>query len=141
MRIREITLNDLDRVFELLNELYSYNLKYEKFKENYKLKLKDRNSYNIVAVEDNKILGVLTSDIQVKLRREKNQCYVEDLIVDKEYRNQGIGKKLLQHVINYARTNNCEIIKLSSFITNDKAHKFYESNNFVKQSYEFKQYL
>lgn len=41
MNIRKITLNDLDRVFELLNELYKNKLNYEKFKEIYKLKLND----------------------------------------------------------------------------------------------------
>ena len=53
MEIRRITLDDLDRVFELLNLLYENKLKYEKFKEIYKLKLNDENSYYIVAIEEN----------------------------------------------------------------------------------------
>ena len=132
---------DLNRVFELLNQLYDGELNYEAFKENYKLKLDDKNSYNIVAVKDSKIVGVLTSDIQIKLRRERRQCYIEDLIVDEEYRKQGVGKALLQNVVNFAKNNNCEVIKLSSYINNERAHKFYEDNNFVKKSYEFKQNL
>lgn len=141
MEIRKIALNDLNRVFELLNELYENKLKYNKFKEIYKLKLNDTNSYYIVAILDNKIVGVLTSEIQVKLHRERKQSFIEDLIVDKEYRNQGIGKVLLEDAVNYAKSNDCEVIELTSYINNEDAHRFYENNKFIKHSYKFKQYL
>jgi ribosomal protein S18 acetylase RimI-like enzyme len=141
MEIRRITINDLDRVFELLNTLYENKLKYEKFKEIYKLKLNDENSYYIVATEENKIIGILTSELQVKLHRSKKQSFIEDLIVDKDYRNKGIGKALLQNAVDYAKNNNCEVIELTSYIKNENAHRFYENNNFIKHSYKFKQYL
>lgn len=141
MEIRKIKINDLDRVFELLNELYENKLTYNKFKEIYKLKLNDINSYYIVAILDSKIVGVLTSEIQVKLHRERKQSFIEDLIVDKEYRNQGIGKALLQDAVDYAKSNDCEVIELTSYINNEDAHRFYENNKFIKHSYKFKQYL
>lgn len=141
MEIREVTLKDLNRVFELLNELYENKLNYEKFKEIYKLKLEDKNSYYIVAVIDNKIVGVLTSEINIQLHRERKQCFVEDLIVDEDYRNKGIGKALLQKAVEYAKENDCEVIELTSYIENENAHRFYEKNQFIKHSYKFKQYL
>jgi len=141
MEIRRITLDDLDRVFELLNVLYENKLKYEKFKEIYKLKLNDENSYYIVAIEENKIIGILTSELQVKLHRAKKQSFIEDLIVDKDYRNKGIGKALLQNAVEYAKNNDCEVVELTSYIKNENAHRFYENNNFIKHSYKFKQYL
>ena len=105
MEIRKITLNDMNRVFELLNELYENKLKYDKFVEIYKSKLNDENSYYIVAIIDNKIVGVLTSEIQIKLHRERKQSFIDDLIVDKNYRNKGIGKALLQDAVDYAKKN------------------------------------
>ena len=45
MEIRKIVLNDLDEIFNLLNQLYKNQLNYEKFKEIYKMKLNDKNSY------------------------------------------------------------------------------------------------
>lgn len=141
MEIRRITLNDLSRVFELLNELYENKLEYDKFSQIYQLKLSDINSYYIVAILDNKIVGILTSEIQVKLHRAKKQSFIEDLIVDKEYRNRGIGKALIQNAVDYAKNNDCEVIELTSHINNENAHRFYENNNFIKHSYKFKQYL
>lgn len=141
MEIRRITLDDSDRVFELLNVLYENKLKYEKFKEKYKLKLNDENSYYIVAMEENKIIGILTSELQVKLHRAKKQSFIEDLIADKDYRNKGIGKALLHNAVEYAKNNDCEVVELTSYIKNENAHRFYENNNFIKHSYKFKQYL
>lgn len=141
MEIRKIELKDLDRVFELLNELYESKLKYERFKEIYHLKLKDTNNYYIVAILKNRIVGILTSEIQVKLHRAKKQSFIEDLIVDKEYRRQGIGKALLQNAIDYAKENDCEVIELTSYIKNENAHQFYENSSFIKHSYKFKKYL
>ena len=141
MDIRTITLSDLDKIYELLNKLYENKLKYKQFEEIYKLKLNDENSYYIVAIEDNKIIGVLTSEIQVKLHRAKKQSFIEDLIVDETYRNKGVGKALLQNAVNYAKNTDCEVVELTSYINNENAHRFYENNGFIKHSYKFKQYL
>lgn len=141
IEIRKIESDDLNRVFELLNELYQNKIKFSKFEEIYKIKLIDKNSYYIVALINNKIIGVLTSEIQLKLHREKKQSFIEDLIVDKEYRNKGVGKELLKDAVNYAKDIDCEVIELTSYINNEKAHRFYEKNGFIKHSYKFKQYL
>ena len=141
MEIRKVTLNDIDSVFELLNQLYKNKIRYEIFSEIYKSKLEDNNSYYIVAVEDDKIVGVLISEIQVKIHRAKKQCFVDDLIVDENYRNRGIGRQLLQNAVDYAKDQDCEVIELTSYRDNVNAHRFYENNGFKKHSYKFKQYL
>lgn len=141
MEIRKITLNDLEKVFEIMKQLYKETLKFEKFQEIYKLKLTDENSYYIVAVENEQIVGILTAELQTKLHREKKQIFIEDLVVDENCRNRGIGKELLQNAINYAKNNACDIVELTSYIDNEKAHKFYENNGFIKHSYKFKKYI
>lgn len=141
MEIRRFELKDLEEIFDVLNQLYTGKLKYEKFNEIYKLKLNDPYSYYIVAIENNKIVGVLTAELQVKLHRENMQCFVEDLVVDKEYRNRGIGKALLQNAIDYAKSKNCNVVELTTYLNNEKAIKFYEANDFIKHSYKFKRYL
>lgn len=141
MNIRKIKLEDLDDVFRLLNELYKNKIQYDKFKEIYHQKLNDANSYYIVAIVNKKVVGVLISELQVQLHRAKKRGYIEDLIVDENYRNKGIGKSLLENAVNYAKDNDCEVVDLTSYITNDDAHRFYEKNGFIKHSYMFKKYL
>lgn len=141
MNIRRINIEDLNNVFDLLNELYENKLVYDIFSKIYKQKLDDKNCYYIVAVIDNKIVGVLTSELQVKLHRARKQSFIEDLIVDKDYRSKGIGKLLLNSAVDYAKDNDCEVVELTSYIKNNDAHRFYENNGFIKHSYKFKMYL
>ena len=140
-KIRNFELDDLDKVYELMNILYEGKLKYDRFKEIYKLKIEDKNSYYIVALEDDIVVGVLTSELQEKLHRERLQLFIEDLIVEESKRNNGIGKTLIENAVNYAKNNNCEVVELTSYKDNIKAHKFYENNGFINHSIKFKMYL
>lgn len=139
--IRKIELKDLDEVYNLMNVLYEGKLKYDRFNEIYKLKLQDENSYYIVAIEDKKVVGVLTSELQEKLHRERLQLFIEDLIVEEQKRNHGIGKALIENAVNFAKENNCEVVELTCYKDNVKAHKFYGENGFINHSIKFKMYL
>lgn len=141
LKIRKIILEDLDEVYGLMNILYEGKLKYDRFKEIYKLKLQDINSYYIIAIEDDNIVGVLTSELQEKLHRERLQLFIEDLIVAEQRRNNGIGKALIENAVNYAKEKNCEVVELTCYKDNIKAHKFYENNGFINHSIKFKMYL
>jgi GNAT superfamily N-acetyltransferase len=48
------------------------------------------------------------------------------LVVDREYRGQGIGRRLLTEAEQWATQQGCTIVRLSSSATRTEAHKFYE---------------
>ena len=139
--IRKVELKDLEKVFELLDELYENKIEYSIFIQKYKASLKDNNFYGIVATEDNKVVGVLISRIINRLAKKKNILFIDDLIVNGKYRNTGIGKLLIQDATTYAISNDCESLELTSMIENVNAHKFYENNGFEKRQYKFKKLL
>lgn len=139
--IRKLELKDLEEVFELLDELYENKIEYSIFVEKYKSSLKDNNFYGIVAVEDNKVVGVLISRIINRLAKKKNILFIDDLIVNEKYRNTGIGKLLIQNAMDYAVSIDCESLELTSLISNTNAHRFYENNGFEKRQYKFKKHL
>ena len=139
--IRKIELKDLEQVFELLNELYENKIEYSIFVEKYKESLKNANFYEIVAVEDNKVVGVLISQIINRLAKKKNILFIDDLIVNEKCRNIGIGKLLIQTATAYAISKDCGALELTSMIQNINAHRFYENNGFEKRQYKFKKTL
>ncbi len=141
MIIRKLELNDLETVFELLDELYENKIEYSIFVQKYKASLKDNSFYGIVAVENNKVVGVLIARIINRLAKKKNILFIDDLIVNKKYRNTGIGKLLIQDATNYAISKDCGALELTSMIENANAHKFYENNGFEKRQYKFKKHL
>ena len=141
LEIRRFELSDIKVVYELLNELYSGKIKFDIFERIYKDKLENRFSYNIVAILNGKIIGLLISEISVKMHRSKKCSFIDDIIVDKDYRGNGVGKLLLESAVNYSIEQDCEVIELTSYLSNEDAHRFYENNGFKKHSYKFKKYL
>lgn len=138
MEIRKTKLEDLDSVFELLNELYENKIEYSKFTQKYKESLEDSSFYGIVAIEDNKVVGVLISRVINRLAKKKNILFIDDLIVNEKCRNIGIGKLLIQTATAYAISKDCGALELTSMIQNINAHRFYENNGFEKRQYKFK---
>lgn len=141
MEIRKTKLEDLDSVFELLNELYENKIEYSKYTQKYKESLEDSSFYGIVAIENNKVVGVLISRIINRLAKKKNILFIDDLIVNEKCRNIGIGKLLIQTATAYAISKDCGALELTSMIQNINAHRFYENNGFEKRQYKFKKSL
>ena len=57
----------------------------------------------------------------------KNVCLIEDVVIDKEYRNSGYGNKLLNFLINQIKKNDCYKISLDC---KNKNVLFYKKLNF-----------
>ena len=136
--IRKVELKDLEEVFSLLNELYENKIEKDIFVEKYQRCLEDETFYGIVAVEESKVVGVLISRKINRLVKRKNTLFIDDLIVNEKYRNQKIGKMLIQNATNYAIQHDCEVVELTTYIPNEKACRFYERNGFEKRHYIFK---
>ena len=141
MEIRKTKLEDLDSVFELLDELYENKIEYSKFTQKYKESLEDNSFYGIVAIENNKVVGVLISRVINRLAKKKNILFIDDLIVNEKCRNIGIGKLLIQTATAYAISKDYGALELTSMIQNINAHRFYENNGFEKRQYKFKKSL
>jgi len=141
MVIRNLELKDLEGVFNLLNELYENKIQYDIFTNKYKDNLNDSNFYGIVAEENSEIVGVLISRLINRLVKSKKILFIDDLIVNKNCRSNGIGKMLLKNSIGYAVEKDCETVELTSYINNEKSHRFYENNGFEKKHYKFKKQL
>lgn len=141
MKIRNLESNDMDQAYKLLNELYDNQIEYDIFENKYNNSLSDNNFYGIVAEENGIILGVLISRVVNRLVKSKDILFIDDIIVNKDCRSNGIGSLLLRNAINFAKEQNCETIELKSYISNEKSHKLYEKIGFKKLHYAFKKII
>jgi putative acetyltransferase len=62
---------------------------------------------------------------------EENNCEMKRLFVKPIYRGLGIGKKLVEMVINTAKNNHYEIMKLDTLINLNEAVELYKAMGFV----------
>lgn len=138
MKIRKCKETDILEVYNLICELKDKTLDYSNFEIAFKSKLMNDKNYYIVGIENNKIIGFLSLNIDYQLQYASKVALIEEFIVSSEYRSKGYGKELLNKAINEAKNNKCYIIELTSGFSREKAHKFYENNGFKRISYKFK---
>ena len=88
--------------------------------------LKNNNSLYFVAKNKNEIVGFIGII--------KNVDFVEilNIVVKKDFRNKGIGNKLLQKIIEVVKEMEMQEIYLEVNEKNENAIKLYEKNNFEK---------
>ena len=55
---------------------------------------------------------------------------VDNFIVDEAHRRLGIGSKLMNWVDENAKIEGCEMIRLDTYVTLEKTHRFYFSHGF-----------
>ena len=84
--------------------------------------------------KDFSLMGCVTILLEQKLYHDgRLVCHIEDLVVDNIHHKQGIGTKLIEHVLDYAKAHNCYKIILNC---NSELEKYYERKGFLKKKYK-----
>ena len=61
------------------------------------------------------------------------KCWIEDVVIDEVARGQKIGKRLIEHLINYAQENGKGCIMLTSRPSREIANRLYQSVGFERR--------
>lgn len=89
-------------------------------------------SHLVVAEHDGKILGLALLNIGVSLRIGKRYLWLNELYVDNNYRNKGIGKKMLLYIIHWAEQEDIKAIELETGVNNSVTKHIYQSLGFYE---------
>jgi GNAT superfamily N-acetyltransferase len=130
LNIRSATINDIDSLFSLICALAEY----EKLSHQVTGNLKNLEEHlfgnpvyaqAIIAELNNKSIGFALFFTNYSTFLTKPGIYLEDLFVLPEYRRQGIGKSLLNHVINWGKNRDFGRVEWSVLDWNETAINFY----------------
>ena len=124
MEIRQLQSSDIKQVIDLWTSSFSRTFD-NPVNNNY---LNDPNSITFVMSDNKAILGVASLHIIEKLTRKLG--LIEDVAVSKNNRGLGIGKKLVEKLIQNGKEKKCDKIVLSS---SEKNSEFYEKMGFQKK--------
>ena len=131
IKIRLVCKKDLKAVTKLFWLLTLYNrknrpkdeVKQRRDEEAEKI-FSNKNCYFLVAeTNDNEIIGYGYID------KSKSRIVIEELYVKKEYRREGVGKRILNELENYLKKNKLRAM-VEVFPWNKKAIRFYNENGY-----------
>jgi ribosomal protein S18 acetylase RimI-like enzyme len=128
--IREAHKDDINMLIELLRELFSIEEDFVfdngKQKRGLEMMLEDRNNRRIFAADlDGKVVGMISGQILVSTAEGAASVLVEDVVVDRVYRERGIGKELLLNIQNWAILKGAKRMQLLADKHNTSAIDFY----------------
>lgn len=107
--------------------------------------LKDINTLSYVYVNGSKISGVLIAKKKnnraIPIAKSRSTYFIEDIVVDKDSRRNGIGKKLYYFLKEKAKEENVDAIELNVWGFNEAAIKFYESLGMTVKNMKLEQLL
>ena len=138
--VRRANENDIPAILELLKQvnrvhhegrpdLFKLATKYTG--EELRAIIEDDGTPVFVADSDGRILGhgfcILQRPRNTNLQQDILTLYIDDICVDEKARGAHVGKRIYEHILDFARTQNCYNVTLNVWTCNPGAMKFYES--------------
>jgi len=135
IKIREIKSEKaMLQQFPLLKQL---NPSLEKSDYSKMLPIMIRNGYRMVGAFDKKnCIGLSGFWVNIKIWCGK---YIEpdNVVVNQQYRSAGVGKMLMDWVIEEGKKLGCKVSTLDSYVGNDKSHNFYFREGYHIKGFHF----
>ncbi|MBI3591948.1 MAG: GNAT family N-acetyltransferase [Nitrospirae bacterium] len=132
--IRPARADDIPGMCDLLSELFSIESDFgpdrEKQVRGLRLLLSDisGSSAVFVAEKGDEIIGMCSVQILISTAEGGDVGLLEDLIVKRDYRGNGIGTRLLSDIFKWCAAKNISRLQLLRDMDNVKALKFYAGN-------------
>ncbi|WP_373073107.1 GNAT family N-acetyltransferase [Sulfurimonas sp.] len=137
--VRLATLDDIDVLNKLLKSLFTQEaeFKVDVKKQTKALKkiIKSKSIGDIFVVEKKgKVVGMVNILYTYSTALGKKVAILEDMVVLKKYRKNGMGTKLLKKVLKILNDSGVERVTLLTDFDNVDAHRFYKKEGFKKSS-------
>ncbi len=96
--------------------------------------IKDPNQIFLIAKFNNEIIGIVRCEIQKTLSfyKEPYQAYIDDLVVIKKYRGEGIAEKLINSCVEWAKNKKANLLTCKIWNFNKESEKFFKRIGFKK---------
>lgn len=122
--VRKYLDEDFNDVKKIVDDSFSINIS--------KI-ISTSNSFSLVAVSNDKVVGHVRIDCLYDTFMNKNYFIIGYLCVDQAFRRLGIGKMMLDEVMKIAVENDISYVEITSREEMLYAHHLYEKCGFIKR--------
>lgn len=91
----------------------------------------------LVAEQEGTVVGVAALQVHRMLHQDRPVGRLTVLVVDQAHRRRGVGRALLDQVMERAGQAGCSGIELTTATHREEAHRFYRSQGFAATSLKF----
>ncbi|MDR1328236.1 MAG: GNAT family N-acetyltransferase [Oscillospiraceae bacterium] len=154
MMIRKANFDDIERI----KELYLMLDKDAELQQPEHFICKERTKESIEEIINGKICDFLIIENEnkiiigfslvyeketpnISLLKKQKYVYIQDFIIDKKYRKQGFGKRLLNGSKEWGKKRGLEFLRLSVIPKNEIGIRFYRENGMVMMMHTFESEL
>jgi GNAT superfamily N-acetyltransferase len=129
---KEANESDIDDLVSLLSDLFTiekdFNPDLSKQKTGLNLLVKNHTSATIQVAKNasGKVIGMVTAQLVISTAQGAASAWVEDMVVDKKHRGQGIGRQLLQRTLDWAKERGATRAQLLVDLENTEALGYYK---------------
>jgi len=114
IEIRKVEKQDLDFVYKAICELENEVLDFEVFKEIFNENISNQKNVYLIAENENEGLGFISFHTQNLLHHCGLVGEIQEFFIHQKYRGQGVGKQLIERIMNYADENNLKSIEVTT---------------------------
>ncbi len=135
IRIEQATTDHIPQMADLLAVLFSEEVEFRSDREKQIrglgmiIRAPERGNI-FVATEEDEVVGMVSLLFTISTAKGAPVCWLEDMVIRPDRRGMGIGTRLLQHAVAYAKSHGFTRITLLTDRINAKTIRFYEENGF-----------
>ncbi len=113
-KIRRIEPKDLDFVYKSICELESEILDFKIFETIFNENISSKKNLYLIAENENEGLGFISFHTQNLLHHCGLVGEIQEFFIHQKYRGQGVGRLLINKILNFAEQNNLKSIEVTT---------------------------
>jgi len=133
LKIRNLQKKDASQVILLIKQLTQNIIEPESLVKRIKELIKQKNSHFLVVELNDEIVG-FGGLVWYKIPSKGIIAWIEEVVVDSQYRKHGIGTALMERLLKLAKTKKVKQVKLTSA---PAAKSLYEKLGFINKDNEY----
>lgn len=139
--IREATIEDREVIYKMICGLEDMEMDRHGFELAFNKNIISPNIRYFIASYAGQDTGMVSCHIQPLLHHAGLVSEIQEMYVKDEFRSQEIGKALMEHVVQFAKSMGAIQIEVTSRSTRENAHRFYQREGFAKSHVKLVRYF
>jgi PhnO protein len=138
IKVRSASAEDADRIFDFISWLEEAIFDKTDFKKIYLENISNENNIYLVAVDESEeAIGFISCHGQDLLHHGGMTFEIQELYVDRQYRERGVAHSLIKALFEELKTNECVSIEVAVNKERKLAHSFYSKLGFSSTHIKF----